>query len=125
MFDTDIVESARSNNNFRTVLFTGEHTQLVVMSLDVSEEIGMETHHKNDQILMFVSGTAKVTVAGATREVTDNDIVVVPAGSQHNVENTGAGKLKLVTIYGPPDHKPGTIHATKADALADEGPAEQ
>lgn len=125
MFDTNVIQSARDNENFRTVLFTGEHSQLVVMSLNVGEDIGLETHHKNDQILLFVEGTAHVTVGEVTAEVKPNDIVAVPAGTAHNVANTSESKLKLITIYGPADHAPGTIHPTKADALKDEGPPEQ
>lgn len=125
MFDTNVIQSARENSNFRKVLFTGELSQLVVMSLDVGEDIGLETHYENDQILLFVEGTAHVMVGEDKADVRPDDMVAVPAGSSHNIINTGSSKLKLITIYGPPDHKPGTIHATKADALKDEGPPDQ
>ena len=124
MFDTNVMQSARENENFRKVLFTGDHTQLVIMSLNIGEDIGLETHHKNDQILLFVEGSARVTVGDNTVDVKSNDIVAVPAGTPHNVANTSDAKLKIVTIYGPPDHAPGTIHKTKADAREDEGPPE-
>ena len=125
MFEDNVIQSAKANTNFRKVLFTGEHTQLVVMSLNPGEDIGLETHHKNDQILLFVEGTARVVVGDDEVEVQPNDIVAVPAGKTHNITNTSEERLKLVTIYAPADHKPGTVHATKADALKDEGPAEE
>jgi|SRR5476651_1678830 mannose-6-phosphate isomerase-like protein (cupin superfamily) len=125
MLDKDVVSLAKENTNFREVIFTGEHSQLVIMSLAVGEDIGSEVHHKNDQILYFVEGTGRVDVNDESRDVKPGDITAVPAGSHHNVTNTGEVGLKIITIYGPADHKPGTVHVTKADALKDEGPPEQ
>ena len=125
MFDLNILEEARDNDNFRKVLFTGEHTQVVVMSLKVGEDIGLETHHHNDQILLIVDGRANLQIGDAEQSAAAGGLAVVPAGTPHNVTNTGDTELKLITIYGPPDHEAGTVHATKADALEDEGPAEQ
>lgn len=125
MFDVDIILEAKRNENFRKVMLTGEHTQLVVMSLRAGEDIGRETHHENDQILYIVHGQADIEVGDESRHVAAGELVVVPAGSPHNVTNAGETPLKIVTIYGPPDHAPGTVHATKADARGDEGPPEQ
>jgi mannose-6-phosphate isomerase-like protein (cupin superfamily) len=125
MFHANAIKAAQDNENFRKVLFTGDHTQLVVMTLQVGEDIGMETHHGNDQILLFVEGTAHVVVGDDEVDVSEHDIVAVPAGKNHNVTNSSDKLLKLITIYGPADHKPGTIHVTKADAQEDEGTAEQ
>lgn len=109
-----------ANNNFRQVVFTGEHSQLVLMSLKPGEEIGMEVHPQVDQFFRFEAGQGKVVVAGEEFVVADGDAVVVPAGSQHNVINTGAEDLKLYTIYSPSNHPDGTIHKTKAEADAAE-----
>jgi mannose-6-phosphate isomerase-like protein (cupin superfamily) len=116
----DIADEARSSRNFRRVLWTGKHTQLVVMTIPAGGEIGGEVHDENDQILQFVSGRGRADVAGESREIGAGDLVVVPAGTEHNFVNTGDGPLVLTTIYGPPDHAPGTVHATKAEADADE-----
>ena len=130
MFRVTIADAARRNDNFRTVLHTAGHTQLVVMALRAGEEIGAEVHEHNDQVLTFVEGTARVEVDGEGAEVGAGDMVVVPAGVEHNVTNTGDGVLRLYTIYGPPDHAEGTVHRTKAEAEEaeaaglDEPPAE-
>jgi mannose-6-phosphate isomerase-like protein (cupin superfamily) len=117
-FDTTAL--ADTGTEFRRVLWTGAHTQLVVMTIPAGEEIGAEVHEHNDQILTFVSGTGTADVAGETRPVAAGDIVVVPAGTEHNFVNTGREPLVLTTIYGPPDHAPGTVNATKAEADAAE-----
>ena len=109
-----------ANDNFRKVLFTGEHSQLVLMSLRPGEEIGLETHPHVDQFFRFEQGQGRVVVGDEEFSVADGDSVVVPAGSQHNVVNTGEGDLKLYTIYSPPNHPDGTVHQTKADADAAE-----
>jgi mannose-6-phosphate isomerase-like protein (cupin superfamily) len=116
----DPVDLAASHRDFRRVLWTGTHTQLVLMTIPVREEIGAEVHEHNDQILSFVSGIGAAVVAGETRVVTAGDVVVVPAGTEHNFLNTGTEPLVLTTIYGPPDHAPGTVHHTKAEADAAE-----
>jgi mannose-6-phosphate isomerase-like protein (cupin superfamily) len=116
-----IEELTRGNSNFRQVLFTAPHSQLVLMSLLPNEEIGMEVHPENDQFFRFETGEGKVVIAGVEYPVKDGDAVVVPAGTQHNVINTSATTpLKLYTIYSPAHHPDGTIHKTKAEALAAE-----
>lgn len=117
-FDTTAL--ADTSTDFRRVLWTGAHTQLVVMTIPVGEEIGAEVHEHNDQILSFVNGIGAAQVAGENRPVTAGDVVVVPAGIEHNFVNTGTEPLVLLTTYGPPDHKPGTVHRTKAEADAAE-----
>ena len=107
------------NTAFRQVVFTGKHAQLVVMSLLPQEEIGMEVHESVDQFFRVESGTAKVVMNGEESQVADGDAFIVPAGTQHNVINTSTDQpLKLYTIYSPPNHPPGTVHQTKAEAEA-------
>jgi len=116
-----IEEETINNTYFRRVLFTGPHSQLVLMALAPSEEIGMEVHPENDQFFRFESGEGKVVIAGVEYAVKDGDAAVVPAGTEHNVVNTSPAKpLKLYTIYSPAHHPDGTIHKTKAEALAAE-----
>ncbi len=117
MFAVDIAREAENNDAFRTVLHTGAHTQVVVMTLQAGEDIGAEVHEHNDQVLVFVEGTARAEVAGQTRDVAAGDMVIVPARTPHNFVNTGDGLLRLYTVYGPPDHADETVHQTKADAL--------
>lgn len=120
-YKTDIEEATINNTNFRQVLFTAPHSQLVLMSLAPKEEIGMETHPENDQFFRFEAGEGKVIIAGEEHLVTNGDAVVVPAGTEHNVVNTSAEKeLKLYTIYSPAHHPDGTVHKTKEEALAGE-----
>ena len=111
---------AEHNDDFRRVLWTGEHTQLVLMTIPAGGEIGGEVHEDNDQILVFLGGTGEALVEGEARSVMAGDVVVVPAGSEHNFVNTGGEPLRLATVYGPPDHAPGTVHHTKAEADAAE-----
>ena len=115
-----IAAVAEQSNDFRRVLWTGEHTQLVIMTLPVGGEIGVEKHDENDQILTFVSGVGEATLSGVTKAVAAGDLVVVPAGVTHNFVNTGPDPLVLYTVYGPPDHADGAVHATKAEADASE-----
>jgi mannose-6-phosphate isomerase-like protein (cupin superfamily) len=127
MFAITLADAAAAHDNFRTVLGTNGHTQVVAMTLQAGEDIGAEVHPHNDQVLIFTEGSARAEVAGETREVGAGDLVVVPAGTEHNFTNTGDGLLRLLTIYAPPDHAPDTVHRTKADAEAaeaDEPPAE-
>ena len=113
-----IEELTKTNTYFRQVLFTAPHSQLVLMCLAPSEEIGMEVHVGNDQFFRFESGEGKVIIDGTEYLVKDGDAAIVPAGAQHNVINTSAvNPLKLYTIYSPANHPDGTIHKTKADAL--------
>lgn len=117
----NIEEKTLQNENFREVLFTGPHSQLVVMSLLPNEDIGMETHENIDQFLRVESGEGKAVLNGEEHLISDGSAIVVPAGTEHNIINTSSDKkLKLYTIYSPPNHKDKTIHQTKADALADE-----
>lgn len=115
---------AESSTDFRRVLWTGDHTQLVVMAVPVGGEIGAEVHEHNDQILSFISGSAEAQVADEHRVVGAGDVVVVPAGTSHNFVNTGQDPLVLLTVYGPPDHAPHTVHRTKGDADAAEAAGE-
>ena len=109
------------NNNFRKVLYTGAHMQLVLMSLKPGEEIGSEVHTENDQFFRFEKGEGRVIINETEYMVADGDTVIVPSGSQHNVMNTSTTEdLKLYTIYAPAHHKDGIIRATKAEAMANE-----
>lgn len=108
------------NNNFRKVLFTGQHAQLVIMSLKPNEEIGEETHEVTDQFIRVEAGIGKIILDGEEHVIHDGDAMIVPAGVKHNVINTSdVDHLKLYTIYSPPHHKDGTVHATKKDAMTD------
>lgn len=113
-----IEKDTKENTNFRKVLYTGEHSQLVLMSLKPNEEIGMETHFDNDQFFRFESGNGKVIINETEYMVEDGDAVIVPAGASHNVINTSeTDDLKLYTIYSPAHHKDGVIRETKTEAL--------
>ena len=119
-FSTNIEEKTLNNTNFRQVLFTGKYCQLVVMSLLPNEEIGMEVHPTIDQFFRIEEGMAEFLIDGERIQAKTNDVVIVPAGSQHNVTNVSASALKLYTIYSPPNHPDGTVHKTKAEAVAAE-----
>jgi len=115
-----IATVAEQSADFRRVLWTGEHAQLVIMTIPVDGEIGEETHEDTDQILTFVSGTGEALVSGQTKQVAQGDLVVVPAGKKHNFRNTGPNPLVLYTVYGPAEHADGAVHATKEEADAAE-----
>jgi mannose-6-phosphate isomerase-like protein (cupin superfamily) len=115
-----IATVAERSDDFRRVLWTGERTQLVIMTIPPGGEIGEEVHEGIDQILTFVSGTAEARVSGETKAVAAGDLVVVPAGTKHNFVNTGPNPLVLYTVYGPPDHADGAVHRTKEEADAAE-----
>ncbi len=120
-FADNIEKLTLENNNFRQVLYSGPHSQLVLMALKPNEDIGMEVHNENDQFFRFESGQGKVIIDGNEYSVTDGTAVVVPAGAQHNVINTSSTEdLKLYTIYSPAHHKDGIVRATKAEAMAQE-----
>lgn len=125
-WSSNIEEATTKNSTFRTVLFTGKTMQLTVMSIGPGEEIGLEVHDHIDQFLRVEQGSAKVVMGASkdtldeTHELADDWAVIVPAGTWHNVINTGNGPLKLYSIYSPPEHPPGTVHATKAEADAAE-----
>ena len=111
-----IATEAEKSPDFRRVLWTGEHTQLVIMTIPPGGEIGEEVHEDTDQILTFVSGTGEATVSGTKKQVAQGDLVVVPAGKKHNFTNEGPNPLVLYTVYGPPEHADGAVHKTKEEA---------
>ena len=113
---THIEQATKENTDYRHVLYTAKHHQLVLMSLAPGEEIGEEVHHL-DQFFRFEEGQGKAVLDGIEHDVRDGDVIIVPEGMRHNIINTGAGALKLYTIYAPPNHKDGTIHKTKADEV--------
>ena len=105
------------NDNFRKVLFTGKYCQLVVMSLKPGEEIGLEVHDTVDQFFRVDKGEGEIILDGETHTITDGFAFIVPAGSKHNITNTGRTHLKLYTIYSPPNHPDGTVHKTIEEAM--------
>ena len=120
-YTENIQKKTLENTNFREVLYTGAHMQLVVMSLKPLEDIGMEVHPNVDQFFRIEKGQAKAIMNGEETILTDDMVAIVPAGVQHNVINiSNTEDLKLYTIYAPANHPEGTIHATKADAMAAE-----
>jgi mannose-6-phosphate isomerase-like protein (cupin superfamily) len=116
MYQVDVAAAARDNDAFRRVLHTTDRVQLVLMTLRPGEEIGAEVHEHNDQVLTFVEGTVRAEVAGQTEQAGPGDVVVVPAGTEHNFVNVGEGPVRLYTLYSPPEHAPDTVHTTKAEA---------
>jgi mannose-6-phosphate isomerase-like protein (cupin superfamily) len=120
-FKQNIEKSTLENDNFRKVLYTGEHSQLVLMSLPPNGEIGMEIHEENDQFFRFEGGEGKVFINETVYEVRDGDAVIVPAGAEHNVVNTSETEaLKFYTIYSPAHHQDGIVRATKEEADSNE-----
>lgn len=120
-YTINIEEKTLQNENFREVLYTAQHSQLVVMSLLPNEEIGMETHETVDQFIRVEQGEAKAILNGEKQVLSNGVAIVVPAGTKHNIINTSStNKLKLYTIYSPAHHKDKTVHKTKQDALKDE-----
>lgn len=122
----DIERETLENTTFRTVVFTGEHTQLTLMTIDPGDDIGREMHPDHDQFLRIEQGSAQVELSRSedaideTHEAHADWAIIVPAGVWHNVVNTGEGALKVYSLYSPPEHADGTVHRTKADALAAE-----
>ena len=120
-FKSNIEKDTLKNKNFRKVVYTGQHLQLVLMSLKPKEEIGAEVHAENDQFLRFEGGKGRVIIDKTTYNVKDGDAVIVPAGAKHNVINVSASEdLKLYTIYAPPHHKDQIVRKTKESAEADD-----
>ncbi|HEX2787634.1 MAG TPA: cupin domain-containing protein [Ignavibacteria bacterium] len=120
-FKSNIEKDTLENNNFRKVLYTSKHSQLVLMSLKPKEEIGEETHPDNDQFFRFENGEGKCIIDGNEYTVKDGDAIIIPAGAKHNVINLSASEdLKMYTIYSPAHHKDGIIRATKKEAEANE-----
>ncbi|WP_312166413.1 cupin domain-containing protein [Phenylobacterium sp.] len=119
-FIDDIEDLTESNKDFRRVLYTGKHLQLVLMSLKPGEEIGEETHDTHDQFFRIEKGKGEVWIDGEKTKVKADFAIIVPAGARHNVVNTGDKALRLYTLYGPPEHRDGVVRATKAEADASE-----
>jgi len=126
-FVININQAAKQNNTFRTALWTGKHLQVTLMRINPREDIGLEVHHDVDQFLRIEKGQGLVQMGenrnnlNYERRVHDDSAIMVPAGTWHNVTNTGNNPLKLYSIYAPPEHKFGTVHRTKAEAIAAEG----
>ena len=114
-FKINLENATKGNNNYRRVLYTAKHSQLVLMSLLPGEEIGEEVHDL-DQFFRFEAGEGKVILDGVEQAVQQDDAVIIPEGTRHNVINTGQQALKLYTLYSPPEHKDSTVHRTKAEA---------
>jgi len=117
-FIGDIEERTEKNHDFRRVLYTGPHMQLVLMSLQPGEEIGEEVHTHTDQFFRVEDGKGEVVIDGVATRIEGDAGIVIPAGARHNIRNTGHKPLKLYTLYAPPEHMEGTVHPTKADAEA-------
>jgi len=114
-FVDNIETLTTENSDFRRVLYTGKHLQLVLMSLEPGQEIGSEVHEDHDQFFRIESGKGAVVIDGERTEVKDDDAIIVPAGARHNVINSGSEPLRLYTIYGPPEHEEGVVAEDKAD----------
>jgi len=117
----DIVRAARDNDAFRREVVTGTYEQVVVMTIPPGGEIGDEVHNDTDQVLAFVDGQGEAILDAERSPIGPNDLVFVRAGTRHNFVNTGDEPLRLLTIYAPPEHEPGTVHQTKEEADAAEG----
>lgn len=115
-FIDDIEDRTVENRDFRRVLYTGPHLQLVLMSLKPGEEIGEEIHDDTDQFFRVEEGEGEVIIDGRATAIESETAIVVPAGARHNLRNTGDEPLKLYTVYAPPRHEDGTVHRTKEDA---------
>jgi len=120
-YTINIEKDTLENNNFRKVVYSGKHSQLVLMSLAPKEEIGMEVHEENDQFFRFEKGKGKCVIDNNEYELKDGVAVIVPAGAEHNIINTSiTDELKLYTIYSPAHHKDGIVRATKLEAEENE-----
>lgn len=115
-YKQNIERLTKENDDFRKVLYTSQHLQLVLMSLKVGEDIGMETHPDNDQFFRIESGKGKCKIDNTDYDIEEGDAVVVPAGAKHNIINTSNDTLKLYTLYSPPNHKDGISRITKQEA---------
>lgn len=120
-YNANIEKDTIENTNFRKVLYTGKHSQLVLMSLKPNEDIGMEVHEENDQFFRFEKGEGKCIIDGNEYALADGSVIIVPAGAEHNIINTSSTEdLKLYTIYSPAHHKDGIVRATKEEAEKNE-----
>jgi mannose-6-phosphate isomerase-like protein (cupin superfamily) len=117
-FVGDIEKLAEDNDDFRRVIYTGTNMQLVLMSIAPGEEIGDEVHTDRDQFFRVEDGVGEVLIDGNRSKIKDDDAILVPAGARHNIRNIGNKPLQLYTLYAPPEHRDGTVHATRADAKA-------
>ena len=117
-FVGDIEKSTVQGSDFRHVLYTGKNMQLVLMALKPGEEIGEEVHPDRDQFFRIEEGEGEVWIDGLKTKIADDVAIIVPAGARHNLRNTGVQPMKMYTLYAPPEHVDGTVHATKADAQA-------
>ena len=115
-FIADIEDQTEENRDFRRVLYTGPHMQLVLMSLAPGEELGEEVHETTDQFFRVEEGKGEVVIDGRETRIESDIAIIVPAGTRHNVRNTGHKALRFYTLYAPPEHPDGTVHRTKADA---------
>ncbi|HEX6307992.1 MAG TPA: cupin domain-containing protein [Longimicrobiales bacterium] len=115
-FIGDIEEQTETNRDFRRVLYSGPHMQLVLMALEPGDELGEEVHEDTDQFFRVEKGKGEVEIDGETTRIESDMAVVVPAGARHNIRNTGEKSLKLYTLYAPPEHPEGTVHHTRQDA---------
>jgi mannose-6-phosphate isomerase-like protein (cupin superfamily) len=116
-YTTNIERDTLENSNFRRVLFTAPNLQLVLMTLQPGEEIGLETHEHGDQFFRVEAGEGEAVLDGERHKLADGDVVVIPAGTEHNIVNTSSSEaLKVYTIYTPPEHPDGIVHETKAEA---------
>jgi mannose-6-phosphate isomerase-like protein (cupin superfamily) len=114
---TNIERDALANEDFRRVLFTGPHAQLVLMTLQPREDIGLEKHDGHDQFIRVEAGTGFVLLNGQKSELADGSAVVIPANTEHNIVNTSdVAPMRLYTLYSPPEHPEGTVHRTKKEA---------
>ncbi len=117
-YATNIERDTLKNKDYRRVVFTGKHTQLVLMTLQPREEIGLETHRGHDQFIRVEAGKGRVTISGKDHRVRDGSAVIIPAGARHNVVNTSDDEpLKLYTLYSPPEHPDGLVHRTKGEEV--------
>ena len=114
----DIEDRTEDNRDFRRVVYTGKHLQLVLMSIPIDGEIGEEIHDDGDQFFRVEEGEGEVMIDGRTTRIESGSAIVIPAGARHNIINTSDEPLKLYTLYGPPHHADGTVHRTKAEADA-------
>lgn len=118
-YSDNIEKLTVENEDFRRVLYTGKHLQLVLMTLKPGEEIGEEVHDDRDQFFRIEEGSGEIRIDGVANKVEDDFAVIVPAGARHNVVNTGKAPLRFYTLYGPPEHRDGVVHKDKAQAERD------
>jgi mannose-6-phosphate isomerase-like protein (cupin superfamily) len=116
-FNGSIRKLAKDNKDFRREVATGSHSQVVLMCLRPGEDIGDEVHPGTDQIFVVVKGDGEAVLDGTSQPLDKGALLLVPAGMRHNIRNTGDKRLRLVTIYAPPHHAPGTVHATREEAM--------